>query len=104
MKALETLELFEEVNLVDKVLTLHPQGKKGVRIDAARYELVRQAIREALPAPMRFDDFAKAAIANLGEFDGSPVWYIETVKLDLEARGEIVHDRKSRMIWRSQPV
>lgn len=87
---------------MERVTTLHPQGKKGVSIDASKYQVVRRAILDVLDAPMRFNAFAADAIDRLDEFDGSPVWYIETVKLDLEARGEIVHDRKSRMIWRTE--
>jgi len=82
-------------------MTLHPHGKKGVRITTKKYQTVRQAIVNVLSVakgPMRFDRFAAEVAAALDGFEGSRTWYIETVKLDLEARGELVHDRKSRLI------
>jgi hypothetical protein len=82
-------------------MTLHPLGKKGVRIAAEKYQIVRQAIVNVLSVakgPMRFDRFAADVAAALDGFEGSRTWYIETVKLDLEARGDLVHDRKSRLI------
>lgn len=85
---------------MDRVTTLHPQGKKGVRIAADKYDRVRNAIVQALAAgPMRFDEFVAKVQAVLEPFEGSRTWYIETVKLDLEARGALVHDRKTRMVF-----
>ncbi len=83
-----------------KTLTLHPQGKNGVNIATAKYEQVRDAILASLSAsgPVTHAEFLKDVQVRLEGFDGSINWYVETVKLDLEARDLITHDRKSRLI------
>ena len=76
----------------DRILTLHPQGKAGVNILRRRYEFIRSHILETLQArqPMTFQEMGEEAVALLsGSFDGKVLWYLTTVKLDLEARGEI---------------
>ena len=76
----------------EKILTLHPQGKKGVNISMAKYDLVRQTILEIIR------DYGEISFTELlmmcerilmGKLDGSISWYTTTVKLDLEARGVI---------------
>jgi hypothetical protein len=75
----------------EKILTLHPEGRAGVNIDKARYDAVREAVLAAIRAQgdMPFGDLADAVGQRLPDFDGSIGWYTTTVKLDLEARGEI---------------
>lgn len=76
----------------ERFQTLHPQGKQGVNIDKARYELIRQAILDSIAAEgeMPFASLAQEVAMRLTEpFDGSIGWYTITVKLDLEARGQI---------------
>jgi hypothetical protein len=76
----------------EKVLTLHPEGKNGVRISKAKYDLIREAILGAMHSrgKMTYKDLATAVNKKLeGSFEGSIPWYITTVKLDLEARGVI---------------
>lgn len=69
----------------DKILTQHPEGKRGVNIDRTKYDQVRSAILDAT-----FQELNEAVGRHLeGRFDGSIGWYFTTVKLDLEARGEI---------------
>ena len=72
----------------DKILTLHPQGKKGVRIDRAKYDAVKAAILKALRAKeLTHHELTQAVEDALqGKFDGSVAWYMESTKLDLEAR------------------
>ncbi len=80
-----------------KVQTLNPNtGRPDVRVDAAKYEAVRKAILAAVPRGgegIRFKDLAEAVRAQLpGEEvpgGGSVSWYTTTVKLDLEARGQL---------------
>lgn len=76
----------------EKILTLHPQGKKGVNISRAKYDLVRETILQIIR------DYGEISFTELlmmcehmlmGKLDGSITWYATTVKLDLEARGEI---------------
>lgn len=78
--------------MAEKHMTLHPDpGKKGVNIDRGRYELVRQTILAILRSgETGFRDLTRQAEQRLaGALDGSVAWYVVTVKLDLEARGEI---------------
>ena len=76
----------------EKIMTLHPQGLNGVRIERSKYGRVRQAIIQALRenSPLTFKELTRAVEQELtGQFNGSIGWYCTTVKLDLEARGEI---------------
>ena len=79
-------------------MTLHPAGKTGVNIDKHKYDTVREAILQALRVggTLTFNDLT-ADVRNMlaGTFSGSISWYVTTVKLDLEARGEIVRVPKS---------
>jgi hypothetical protein len=81
----------------DRVQTLNPDPKKsGPRILRWKYEAVRRAILNALPMAepgLPFRDLTGAVRDRLGEDElgtlGSASWYVITVKLDLEARGEV---------------
>lgn len=76
----------------ERIMTLHPDGKQGVNIERAKYDAVRQAILDSLAerGEIPFAALDEAVAAHLNEpFDGSIGWYTTTVKLDLEARGEI---------------
>jgi len=81
----------------NRVQTRHPDPTKSMpAIDRWKYEAVRQAILTAVPKtgeglpfkelPGRVRDLlAPESLADLG----SVSWYTTTVKLDLEARGEV---------------
>lgn len=76
----------------ERILTRHPAGKKGVAILRRRYDAVRAYILKTLRRHpgMTFDELADRAQEDLQPtFDGKVLWYLVTVKLDLEARGEI---------------
>lgn len=77
----------------DRILTQHPEeGKSGVNISKRKYDVTREAILESLRAneEMTFKDLTEDVRRKLeGRFDGSISWYVTTVKLDLEARGQI---------------
>lgn len=78
--------------MTERIKTLHPQGKAGVNIEKHKYDLVRQAILDAIRqrGVIPFSELPAAVEANLTHpLDGSIGWYTTTVKLDLEARGEI---------------
>ncbi len=77
------------------VLTLHPAGKQGTRITFEKYEEMRSMIRKILSrGEMTFMELLHSAEKELaGNFEGSISWYATTVKLDLEARGEIICER-----------
>lgn len=86
----------------EKIQTLHPDPEKqGVNIDKDKYDQIKQATMEVLKAsaPMTPTELFDAMIDKLeGKFDGKVGWYTMSIKLDLEARGLIVHDRKTRLI------
>ena len=76
----------------NKILTIHPQGKNGDKIDRNKYNIVRAAILEVLSSVEETTFTALMAdVEGLlnGKFDSSISWYTTNVKLDLEARGEI---------------
>lgn len=76
----------------EKIMTLHPDGKKGVNILKRRYGLIKDTILLILEkeGQITFESLADKAVEIVEkDFDGKPLWYIVTVKLDLEARGVI---------------
>jgi hypothetical protein len=82
---------------MERILTLHPDpGKAGVRILRWNCDVVREAILNVVPfrePGLPFNDLARAVKNTLSEDTladlGSVGWYTTTVKLDLEAPGEI---------------
>ena len=76
----------------ERILTLHPKGKKGVNILRSKYDFIKNYIINTLEkkGPIRFEDLSDQAVQELSDsFDGKVLWYVVTVKLDLEARGVI---------------
>ena len=83
----------------DMIRTLHPEKKQGVNISRQKYEIIRKAIMATLrrQKEMTFMNLSRAVAKEVDEnFDGSVTWYVTTVKLDLEARGEIKRVPNSR--------
>ncbi len=75
-----------------RIMTLHPQGKKGVHILLRKYDMIKDFILEKVKEhqEIEYQELSDLAIKELSEtFDGKVVWYIVSVKLDLEARGII---------------
>lgn len=76
----------------EKIVTLHPQGKNGVRINKNRYDQIKDQIMHLLQeqGAMTYQDLNNTIVKKLKDrFDGKIPWYVVTVKLDLEARGII---------------
>lgn len=75
----------------ERILTKHPQGKFGVSISKAKYDLVRVGLIDCLKGkPLTQEELITCVTKKLqSKFEGSMKWYAENVKLDLEARGEI---------------
>ena len=76
----------------NKIVTLHPQGKKGVRIDRKKYDTIYDFIIKTLKnrKEITYSELNDLAVDQLSKtFDGKVPWYVVTVKLDLEARGII---------------
>lgn len=70
-------------------MTLHPAGKKGTNILRRRYDLIRDYIVKTVEkeGEITFEDLSDRAVEDLSEsFDGKVLWYVVTIKLDLEAR------------------
>ncbi|MAW61549.1 MAG: hypothetical protein CMJ94_12030 [Planctomycetes bacterium] len=81
----------------ERFQTLHPDpGKQGENIVKWKYEAVRAALLQQIPDQgegalfSELPDGVRKALSpkQLDEL-GSVSWYVTTVKLDLEARGEI---------------
>lgn len=89
---------------MDRIHTLHPDPEKdGVRILHWKYDAVREAILEAVPREepgLAFKELAgrvrSALDPTILEDLGSVAWYTVTVKLDLEARGELARVEGAR--------
>jgi hypothetical protein len=71
-------------------------GKKPTRISKTKFDRIREAIHRVVPA--RGDGVAFGELTGLVEGDltpdeiaqfGSLMWYVTTVKLELEVRGEL---------------
>jgi len=76
----------------EKILTLHPAGKKGTNISLAKYNLIKDAMLDILhkESAITYQDLSDQLEKKLQPtFEGRVVWYVVTVKLDLEARGII---------------
>lgn len=94
----------------EKIMTLHPEpGKQGANIDRNKYDRVRNAILKTLEGgETGFQEMVRTLEAQLSaSFEGSVGWYATTVKLDLEARGEIERvpgskPQKLRLVKRQQ--
>jgi hypothetical protein len=83
----------------DMIRTLHPEKKQGVNISREKYEIIRKAILCVLEQKkeITFMNLSRAVEKEVnGNFDGSVMWYVTTVKLDMEARGEIKRVTNSR--------
>ena len=83
----------------DKIRTLHPDKKQGVNISKEKYEIIHNAILCVLKSQkeITFMNLSRAVEKEVnGKFDGSVTWYVTTVKLDMEARGEVKRVQNSR--------
>jgi hypothetical protein len=79
-------------NIDEKIMTRHRDGKAGVKISKSKYDSVRLVIIESHDEQeeLTFSQLRDSVKSKLGgDFEGSISWYYTTVKLDLEARGEI---------------
>lgn len=71
-------------------------GKKPTRIDRWKYDLIREAILDIVPAGgdgFLFKELPQAVRERLIPDDldrlGSVTWYTTSVKLDMEVKGEL---------------
>jgi hypothetical protein len=76
----------------ERILTLHPEGKKGVNISKSKYEITRECLMGIFAEfpEISHKDLTRLSKERLnGRFEGNAGWYMETVLLDLMARGTI---------------
>ena len=76
----------------EKIMTLHPEGKKGVNISREKYLVMKDTIVTVIKEENEttFNELVSKVEDKLEKkFKGSIGWYTTTVKLDLEARGII---------------
>ncbi len=81
------------MNSDEFVLTINPDPTKySVRIERAKYELVREAILENLfeYGPMTFSQLGELVEDQLRQdFADTVKWYYTVVRQDMEVRGEL---------------
>ncbi|MBZ0269364.1 hypothetical protein K8I85_14515 [bacterium] len=89
---------------MERILTRHPEGKQGVNIEKAKYDTMRRALLRVIPRNSTGIPFRDvyALVENHLDRDAFPEgvsvgWYVVTVKLDLEARGEIERVEGTRL-------
>ena len=83
-----------------RILTRHPRGKNGVNIERGKYDLIRSSMLQGLKSKgaLTFTEMAVLVENEVaGRFEGSVLWYVEVIKLDLEARKII------ERIWGTRP-
>ncbi|MGB3182034.1 MAG: hypothetical protein WBB45_11625 [Cyclobacteriaceae bacterium] len=83
----------------EKILTLHPQGKKGVNISLTKYLVMKEFILDQLRQRdgQTFAELNMTALETFkNKWQGSIPWYLITVKLDMEARGLIERDSSTK--------
>lgn len=87
----------------EKIQLRHPAGKKSVRMDTEKYDVLKKAIinclkkNDALTHTKLLHFVNKYFLKNAIMLDGSVEWYLEYVKLDLEANNTIerIKDKSS---------
>lgn len=89
----------KEEYMKNMIRTLHPEKKQGVNISKEKYDIIRKAILSTMHTQkeISFMNLSRAVEKEVnGNFDGSVMWYVTTVKLDMEARGELKRVPNSR--------
>ncbi len=79
----------------EKIQLRHPAGKKAVRMDIEKYDVLKKAIinclkkKDASTHTELLHCINENFLQNAIMFDGSVEWYMESVKLDLETNKTI---------------
>ncbi len=90
----------------ERIMTLHPQGKEGVNISKYKYDQIRQSVIDILKTNekmSRKELLQEVTLKVEDDFEGSVSWYFTTVKLDLQARGEIKVDKINGLQYIERP-
>ncbi len=84
-----------------KIQLKHPAGKNAVRLDIEKYEVLKNAIllslkdKQELSHSEILQSIEKNFAANDIKFEGSIEWYMQSIKMDLEAKCIISKSGKS---------
>ena len=78
----------------EKIQLMHPAGKKLPQIDKSKYDKMRKAILDSLrKGPLTHKEMHHSVLEAFHKgkvkFEGAVEWYLEGVKLDLEAAKQI---------------
>ena len=78
----------------EKIQLKHPEGKHAVRMERDKYDVVSKAILNCLKQGALTHKEMLAEVhtyfkKNKIKFSGSVEWYMESVKLDLEANKKV---------------
>ena len=78
----------------EKIQLKHPEGKHAVRIEREKYDIMSKAILVCLkPGALTHKEMLAEVHSyfkkNKIKFSGSVEWYMESVKLDLEANKKV---------------
>lgn len=89
----------------DKILLVHPEGKKGISMNVKKYNVLLSAILDVLTfhgAITHTELITKTSeniIKNIIDFEGNIGWHIEWVKLDLESKGLIQRTKEKNKLY-----
>ncbi len=93
---------FSKGRAVGKKIQLeHPEGKNAIRMDENKYQVIHKEIvkvikeKKSIQPMMLLEEVSKRLS---GKIEGSIKWYGCSVKLDMEAKKQIEHDRKKGLI------
>ena len=76
----------------EKITTLNLNGKKGVTILKAKYDIIKETIISVIKekGTVTLNELYESTEKAIGAtFEGKIGWYVMAVKLDLEARGTL---------------
>ena len=85
----------------NKILTLNPDPtKKGVNIDKDKYDFIHSEIIKVLRevGPIGAMQLVRELDARIGDekFGASIGWYTTAIRLDMEAKKEILYNRSDK--------
>lgn len=88
-----------------KIQLEHPQGKQAVRMEAAKYEVLSEAIRAllgggALSHTEMYQAIKLKFASESYSFPGSIQWHLQSVKMDMEAKNLIIREGKNPETYR----
>lgn len=89
--------------MTEKIQLKHPAGKHAVRMDTTKYKLLQSAILKCLKRKaLTHTELCNAVKADFKKrklkFEGSVEWYLESVKLDLEANNLVTRIKEKSLL------